>query len=191
MLSTLLKRAQVKTSESKYFLPFDKRDEILTDDKVRECISQAHIDLSWKEHCIQAVLRGGRSLLALLILCDRVDLLVAFLETTQSLPSSQLDSRLPLDEDALKRITQNDKNEVWIDIHRRQWEVTVPVFHVGQPHWSCPKDMILPFTETKPIGHGAFGEVFAVKLPKGHHGFDVQQNGDVSRVRSADYLSLT
>ena len=117
MLRARLKNAQVKTSEAKYFLPNEKLYRILTDDMVRDCISKAQIDASWKQHCIQAVLDGGRALLALLILIDRTELLVSFLETSQS-PFSTLDSKLPFTQAALERAIKDDK-DARIDLYRR------------------------------------------------------------------------
>ena len=184
MLRARLKNAQIKNSESNYFLPDNGLYEILTGDVIKNCISEAEIDVSWKQPCIQAVLDGGRSLLALLILIDRVHILVTFLEMAPSLASTTLDSRFPFSEEDLERIIRNEDEDARIDFYRRQWEVAAPIFCVGQPHYSYYKETIFPFVESKPMGAGAFGDVFTVRLPGGHHGFDFNQGRDVNSSRS-------
>ena len=92
-----LKAALVKSAESKYFLPEDGLNGILTAETIRACIEEAGIDIVLKRNCVEAVFDGGKKLLALLIMLNRVDLLVKFVETDHSSKSGHLDSRLPFE----------------------------------------------------------------------------------------------
>lgn len=169
-----LKQALVKTTDTKYFLPEDCLNSILTEATITECIDQADIDRVRRRSCKEAVLHGGKKVLALLIMLERVDLILNFVETDQASRTAHLDSRLPLEQETLRRMLADDDIAI-IDIQRYQWEVLAPYFREDRVHRVFRQEIIMPFVHSKWIGSGGFGDVFEVTLPGTHHGFDFQQ----------------
>ncbi|KAL9121919.1 MAG: hypothetical protein Q9187_001523 [Circinaria calcarea] len=185
-----LKEALVKSAESKYFLTEGALNSILTRDTVRECIEKTEIDMLWKRNCMEAVFNGGKRVLALLIMRNRVDLIVKFVETDQSSKTGHLDSRLPFEQETLTRILMND-NDAIFDIQRHQWEVIAPYFEEGRAHRIYQTDIVIPFVKSKWIGGGGFGDVYEVTLPSTHHGFGFQGGDQVRDSRHSICISNT
>ncbi|KAH7161679.1 kinase-like domain-containing protein [Dactylonectria macrodidyma] len=57
----------------------------------------------------------------------------------------------------------------------QQWKIHVPVFHMIEdkektpPHWDFAKHIILPYTDSEPVGRGGYGAVRKVKIHASHH----------------------
>ena len=173
-----LKKALIKNVDARFFLPEQELVRILTDDNVKECISQADMEEYLKHDCIMAILNGGRRVLALLLMLKKVELIRKFVETDQSPKISYLDSRLPFEQESLERILRDDTDAIH-DISKNQWEVMAPYFQEEQTHRIFQVDVVMPFIHSKSIGAGGFGDVLEVTLPGIHHGFASHQKGDV------------
>lgn len=185
-----LEKALVKSVESKYFLTEDALNNVLTQDIIRECIEQADIDVLLKRNCIEAVFEGGKKVLALLIMQNRVGLLAKFVETDHSSKSGHLDSRLPFEQQTLTRILMDDGDAIF-NIQRHQWELMAPYFQEGRAHRIYQTDVIMPFVQSKWIGAGGFGDVYEVSLPNSHHGFGFQGGNQVRDTKHSVYVLNT
>ena len=176
-----LKQALVKNVDSKFYLPEQALLRILTDDAVEKCIRCADIEEYRRHGCIRAVLGGGRRVLALLIMLNKVEVVQKFVETDQLPRETHLDSRLPFEREALQRILGDDIDVIF-DIMKTQWEVMTPYFQEDQIHRRFQADVVMPFIHSEWKGGGGFGDVFEVTLPDTHHGFACQGKGHVRKL---------
>lgn len=176
-----LKQALVKNIDSKFYLPEEALMGILTDENVEKCVGQADIEEHCRHGCITAVLNGGKKVLALLIMLNRVEIIRNFVETDQLPRVAHLDSRLPFEQESLERILENDVDAI-IDISKNQWEVMAPYFQEEQSHRAFQVDVVVPFIKSTRKAGGGFGDIYEVTLPDTHHGFVRQQAGRVSRL---------
>jgi hypothetical protein len=175
-----LTNASVSDINKAKFIPEGQLYAILTPEIIENCIQESKIEPDLWEDCIRAVLLGGRRILAILVLIERVHFLGNFVEIDGSHQDLHLDSRLPLPLYRLISLLESDSKAD--DFYRRQWEMLAPIFDGRSIHRKYDKSTVIPFTRpTKQLGEGAFGDVFMVTLPNSQHRFQGLQTKQVTK----------
>jgi hypothetical protein len=156
------------------FVPFQSLDHILDEKTVQGALSACGIKVYERDEVQEAILSSGKRVFAILCLMEREHLIVQFSGNDNFLMVA-LDSKLPLDEDALQRIIPEDYRAFY-DI---QFEFSAPIFRPNLHHRRLHDGCILPFTKVKPIGEGGFGVVSRVTLAGAHQGILQDQTIEV------------
>lgn len=109
---------------------------------------------------------------------DHEHLIANFVEKDYFLKDTVVDSRLPFSVEALEAILSNKR--LAIRFETRQWDVISPYFRSERNHRIFPENIILPFTHQEAIREGGFGQIWKVRLPSRHHGFEFLRTGPSS-----------
>lgn len=163
------------------FIPDNEILRIVSDDVVRASVEQSTIEPQLREDCIDAVLAGGRRVLAILLMLDHEHFIAEFVEKDFLLKDSVMDSRLPFSVETLEAIFSSKR--LAIRFENRQWEVTSPYFRSEKNQRIFPENIVLPFTHQEVIREGGFGQIWKVRLPSRHHGFELPRTGPSSSNR--------
>ncbi|KAK5445182.1 hypothetical protein LTS15_010273 [Exophiala xenobiotica] len=158
----------------KHFVPFQRLDSLITASFVQEALRICGVKVYERDEVQEAIVNGGKRVFAILCLMEREKLIAQFSGNDNFLKGS-LDSKLPLDEDALRRIIPDDYR-VFYDM---QFELSAPIFRPNLHHRSLHDNCILPFTKVEPKGGGAFGVVSKVTLTGSHQGILQDQTAEV------------
>ena len=167
-----------KNTDGKWFVP---------DGSLLCTLDQGTITSLLEQHCdvepyglewtAQAVRDRATKVFAILILIREHRKISAFLE--QYLPSDNqtLDSRLPFSVTELQCIFSV---AVANEFEEQQWGFTAPVFSHRLMHRNIPLESPLPFTESRKLGSGGFGNVYEITVVGGHHNFKGSDSAEVS-----------
>ena len=118
-----------------------------------------------REEVVQKVFQCGKKIFGILLLLGHTALLSKFIE------ADQLDTKLPFTAETLTHDVQLS-NEEAEDFEERQWEFMAPTFCRGTLNRRLSDSAVLPFTQDKRIGKGAFGTVYETVLDPSHQGLD-------------------
>lgn len=148
----------VESHARRSFLPNEKLEEIFSPTTIQRVIENLDCDKDELISLPRTIRDGGRKVLAMLIWCNRLDLIVTFRNY------GFLDHRLPLEEDDAKRLAGDFDG---IELARRtQWIFCPYVFpeKMWEFHRQIDRRVILPFTKTELIGDGAFGMIDKISI---------------------------
>lgn len=147
------------------FVPFRDLECILDRDTVQKVLWECGIEVYQREEAQEVILKGGKRVFATLCVTGREGLITQFLKHDNFL-DVELDSKLPFEEDALRRIIPDD----YRDFYDIQWEFSAPIFRPNLHHRNLHNRCLLPFTKVEKIGEGGFGVVSRVLLAGSHQG---------------------
>lgn len=170
-----LERSLLQNIDCRQFIPEKEVRRIVSDDIVRACVEQSGIEPQLRQDCIEAVLAGGQRVLAILLMLDHEHLIANFVEKDYLLKDTVVDSRLPFPLEALEAILSTKR--LAMRFETRQWEVISPYFRSERNHRIFPEEIILPFTHQEAIREGGFGQIWKVRLPSCHNGFELLRTG--------------
>jgi len=162
-----LRQKRVENSDSRYFLPEADLLDTLSERAIVKAVEECNVDFYKRDEILQAIMKGGRRLFAILILIRRGELISDFLENDQLHDAhTQLDSKLHFEKDMLERILVNAQgpNDV-AEFYETQWEVLSPIFRNGAAHRTLHDKTILPYVETEELStQGGFGVAWKAAL---------------------------
>lgn len=147
------------------FVPIGDLEHVLDEDTVKRVLWGCGIEVYQREEALKVILKGGKRLFATLCTIERERLITQFLKHDNFL-DVELDSKLPFEEDALRRIIPND----YRDFYDIQWEFSAPIFRPNLHHRNLHNRCLLPFIKIEKIGEGGFGVVSRVLLAGSHQG---------------------
>ncbi|KAF5614656.1 serine threonine kinase [Fusarium tjaetaba] len=133
----------------------------MTEDAINNTLERSTIPSHQHAETLQRVVESGRRIYSILALLDFYQYLANFIE------GDQLDdAKLPFRIDTLQtlEIPEDDAK----DFENKQWELLAPVFRRGTLNKRLDESLILPFTQEKRIGKGAFGTVYETVLDPNH-----------------------
>lgn len=172
---------QIKTFESKWYVPGKELNKVLSKSIVEEAISHCGVEAYLRKEAVHFILRGSKKIFAVLVLMGKEQSIVDFIEHDH-LQNQRQDSKLPFRRSELGEILDDELAE---EFCRTQWVVSAPYFRNDMSHRLLNEDTILPFSKNFKIGSGAFGTVFEITIDARHQG--VWENGKTSEVKDIPY----
>lgn len=180
-----LEDLEIKNYEQKYFIPLDALKELLTESRVATLIhtlsEKGQVEVWQQPELIRIIVDNGLRVFATLLSFSRPGLIQKFKETDH-FAHSQLDSRLPLSKGSLGLILGDEKLSQKFCKH--QWRFLAPFFRADQSHRVLSDGVILPFTECKQLGEGAFGEVHKMTMAASYQSLVPERTGQVEPPQS-------
>lgn len=164
MASTLRERIeglQIPNAFGKHFVPIRDLERIIDEDVVKSVLRECGIEAYQREEIKKVVLEGGKRVFATLCMIERERLITQFLQHDNFL-DIELDSKLPFEENELRRIIPND----YRGFYDTQWEFSAPIFKPNQHHRKLHDRCLLPFIKVEKIGEGGFGVVSRVLVAR-------------------------
>jgi hypothetical protein len=164
MASALRERIQglrILNAFGKHFVPIRDLERIIDDDVVKSVLWECGIEAYQREEIKKVVLEGGKRVFATLCIIERERLITQFLQHDNFL-DIELDSKLPFEENELRRIIPNDYRGFY-DI---QWEFSAPIFKPNLHHRKLHDRCLLPFIKVEKIWEGGFCVVSRVLLAR-------------------------
>ncbi|RBQ99950.1 hypothetical protein FVER53590_12516 [Fusarium verticillioides] len=133
----------------------------MTEDAINNTLERSTIPSHQHAETLQRVVESGRRIYSILALLDFYQYLANFIE------GDQLDdAKLPFRIDTLQTLEIPEEDAK--DFEDKQWELLAPVFRRGTLNRRLDESLILPFTQEKRIGKGAFGTVYETVLDPDH-----------------------
>jgi serine/threonine protein kinase len=166
-LRALIRNQRVKNDDGHWFIPNGNLDSCLTPTAVYNCLQDCGIDAWNLDEVTTVVIQGAKKVFAVLLLIRHEKDIVRFVEY-DGFQNQSLDSRVPLSLDVLRRIFRDAAEE----FYEEQWLVTAPIFTKHLTHRYFQDETVLPFTTSRPVGRGGFGQIYDVTIPSGHQRFD-------------------
>lgn len=176
-----------KNIHGQCFVSNDDLREVLTEDAVRKALCDTEISKDCKlepfliDQAIDVVVHGAHRIFAILVYIRHTKSILQFIEG-DNYQSSGLDHRLPFEKGQLQAIFPIP---ITVDeFYERQWHFTAPIFCDSIVTRILPPEIILPIIEEEPLGKGAFGHVYSIKIASSHQRYDgVSQSQEVSQER--------
>lgn len=158
-LKSTIKNLRRKNASHRWFIPDLLFSSVITEDAIREAL------VDWpsyqREETVEKVKRG-KKIFCILILLGHAAQLAKFIEADQL-----EDTKLPFKSEILIQEIHLSEEEAR-DFDERQWELVAPTFRRSTLNRRLGEGAILPFTQHKWIGKGAFGDVYEVTLDPSH-----------------------
>ncbi|KAI0890841.1 kinase-like domain-containing protein [Annulohypoxylon nitens] len=126
-----------------------------------------------REEVTERIFQDGRKILATLILIDRVDLVLEFIQHVQL-----QDLKLPFELKVLETFIPHDAAKRF---YKEQWMFLSPVFSLGTLTDTVQGQMALPYLRDKRIGEGSFGTVYEIEVDQDHIGTEGLFSGKLVR----------
>ncbi|KAI8628748.1 kinase-like protein [Xylariaceae sp. FL1651] len=145
-----------------YYIPYRSLIAAMTADAIRDAFIDSSIPRYYQEETLNRVCKQGVKIFATLLLLGYPNHLSLFIEADQL-----DDAKLPLKAETLFEEIHLPK-EVANDFAEKQWELIVPTFQRGTLNRRFGANVVLPFTQDKRIGKGAFGTVYEVTIDEDH-----------------------
>lgn len=161
----------------KHFVPFQQLDSLVTADFVQQALNTSGVKVYERDEIQEAILNGGKRVFAILSVIEKEELIARFSGNDNFLKGS-LDSKLPVDEDALRRIIPDDYRA----FYDTQFEFCAPIFGANLHHRLLHDNCILPFTKVEEKGKGFFGVVSTATLAGLHQGIFPGHTGEVGLI---------
>ncbi|RYO75494.1 hypothetical protein DL764_010377 [Monosporascus ibericus] len=162
LLRSKIKGLRRRNAMRRPYIPILSLESVMTIDAIREALTNSDVPSYHLEETLDRVSRNGVKIFAILLVLNYQDELRKFIE------SDQLDdAKLPL---SVEILTQDIllSEETAKDFEEKQWEFIAPTFCRGTLHRRLGDSAILPFTQNKRIGKGAFGTVYEVAIDTDH-----------------------
>jgi hypothetical protein len=173
-LESLILQQRVVNVNKRDFFPEGTLENILTEQRIRDCLRLSRVEPHIKDEYLGRVISGGRKILAILILIRRVELLGCFIESANP-KVSHIDFRLPFTEEGLREILKDElaaKN-----FYDYQWETCSPCFSRAQSHQVFYSELYrMPFLNLVDRKEGGFSVVDKVNIHPSHQDFFDPQN---------------
>lgn len=173
-----LLEARVKNIDSRHFIPDDALERILSSEAIHHFIQNTAVEVYHRREIIDAIANGGKHLFAVLALMGEESSLLNFIERDQMVKTYDLDSRLPLTLEDLRKILPTGTAASLF--YEKQWELLAPFFREDKSHRVFDEDTVFPFIGCEGIAEGGFGEISKVTLNEAHHGFTSVAEGKVT-----------
>lgn len=154
----------IENYEAKFYIPFAELDKFLDAEIVRKAIIESGLELPEQDEVIQTVLSGGKRLFAILVEIRCLPAIVKIIERDH-LQDQPLDAKLPLDESYMVALLGESDGK---SFYRKQWNFMAPLFRGDLSHRILDRATILPFSDNRRIGQGAFGTVYEVVIDARH-----------------------
>jgi hypothetical protein len=177
-----LTRRRRKNADSEYFVPQDVISSQTSQELVRKILSETSLERYSVEELVPFVVSHAPTTFAILVIIGRPESILAFVEDDQMQPHS-IDRKLPLD--LHKLLVFLDNESAAAHFYGQQWAFIAPVFSASSLPRALAKRTVLPFTESKELGKGGFGEVHEIQIEPSHHSF---AHSEQNRVRLTSYL---
>lgn len=171
---------QIKTFESRWYVPGKELNKVLSKSIVEEAVAHCGIEVYKRTEVVHVILRGAKRIFAVLVLMGKELSIVNFIEHDH-LQNQRQDSKLPFRRSELGEILDDELAE---EFCRTQWVVSAPYFRNDMSHRLLNDDTILPFTKNFKIGSGAFGTVFEITIDARHQG--VWEDGKMPEVKDVE-----
>jgi len=161
-VKSAIKELRCKNAYRHWFVPELAFYSVITEDAIRGALAESLIHPSQREEVVQKVSQRGKKIFGILVLIDHAAQLSKFIEADQL-----EDAKLPFKVETLSHDIQLSKEEAK-DFDEKQWELIAPTFHRGTLNRRLEEDAVLPFTQDRRIGRGAFGTVYEAVLDSRH-----------------------
>ena len=156
----------IENFERRYFIPFEKVQQLFTREKVRDLLKTHNIKFYDRDDVTKAILHRGRKVLAILASIQEIGAITRFVER-DNLGGIPLDAMLPLDETALASIFPQEN--LRRNFFRKQWRFLAPSFQADQSHRALSEHTIIPFVSSERFTDGAYGDIYRVTVEGSHH----------------------
>ena len=157
----------VENFEQRYFIPFEKVQQLFTYEKVRTLLETSDVKFYDRDEMIKAILRRGCKVFAILASIQEINTISRFVER-DNLGGNPLDARLPLNEAALAPIFPHENARR--AFFRKQWRFLAPSFQADQSYRVLSEQAILPFVSSERfLTNGAYGDIHRVTVEASHH----------------------
>ncbi|KAL8878926.1 MAG: hypothetical protein Q9198_003363 [Flavoplaca austrocitrina] len=170
--------------DQKPFIIHDSLKSLLDKKRVEkilsELVAREKIQVYQQREIFKSILENGIRLFATLLSISRPERILDFIETDHFI-HDQLDSRLPLSQEAVGHILKDPK--LCARFYQHQWRFFPPVFSADRSHRGLQCETRLPFVSCEELGEGGFGKVAKVGLPPLCQTFLQQSDGEVYIVR--------
>ncbi|KAI1742958.1 kinase-like protein [Xylaria scruposa] len=161
-LKSAIKRLRRQNVAGYYYIPYRSLGAVMTTEAICDAFVDSTIPPYYQEETLNRVCKQGMKIFATLLLLGCPNHLSLFIEADQL-----DDAKLPLKTETLFGEIHLPK-EVATDFAEKQWELIVPTFRCGTLNRRFGANIVLPFTQDKRIGKGAFGAVYEVKIDEDH-----------------------
>ncbi|KAL9119335.1 MAG: hypothetical protein Q9187_004110 [Circinaria calcarea] len=169
---------RIANADGVNFVPIKALLNVLQEKDIKGVIAECGIKIYQQDEAVTVIRRGGRRVFAILSIIEQEQLIVEFMKYDNFL-DTELDSKLPFEEDTLRKIIPNHYRGFY-DV---QWEFSTPLFKSNLYHRKLHDRCILPFIEIKVLGEGGFGVVSKVSLPALHQGIYEKESDKVEIIR--------
>ncbi|KAF8242912.1 kinase-like protein [Wilcoxina mikolae CBS 423.85] len=157
---------EVETVDKRRFTPEKYLDQALTESEIKRVLSGDRFKRAFYKQgeLTQLILEGGRKLLGILILIEREEAILNFLQRDR-LQGLALDSKLPLDLEDSKAILENAYGvDTAVEFCDMQWKVLAPILRNDRSHRVFEDCTILPFIKCEDWAPGGFGDISKMML---------------------------
>ncbi|KAI1116755.1 kinase-like protein [Nemania sp. NC0429] len=161
-LRSVVKGLRRQNAAGHYYIPKLPLDAAMTMDAIRDALIDSKIPRYYQQETLDRVRKQGVKIFATLLLLGYPNQLSLFIEADQL-----DDAKLPLKAETLIEEIHLSE-EIANDFAEKQWELAVPTFRRGTLNRRLGANTVLPFTQDKRIGKGAFGTVYEVVIDEDH-----------------------
>lgn len=161
-LKSIIKGLRRQNAAGHYYIPNLPLDAAITTDTIRDALIDSTIPRHYQEETLNRVCKQGVKIFATLLLLGCPNQLSLFIEADQL-----DDAKLPLKAETLVDEIHLPE-EIAKDFAEKQWELVIPTFRRGTLNRRLGANTVLPFTQDKRIGKGAFGVVYEVVIDEDH-----------------------
>jgi hypothetical protein len=161
-LKSILKGLRRQNAAQHWYIPSLSLEAVMTIDAIREALVDSAVPRYHQQETLDRVYKQGVKIFAILLLLGSPNQLSLFIEADQL-----DDAKLPLKAETLFKEIHLPQ-EVADDFAEKQWELIVPTFRCGTLNRRLGANTVLPFTQDKRIGKGAFGTVYEVVIDEDH-----------------------
>ena len=152
----------IENFEQRYFIPFEKVQQLFTHEKVRALLETSDVKFYDRDEIVETILRKGLKVFAILASIQEISTISRFVER-DNLGGHPLDARLPLDEGALATIFPHENARRMF--FRKQWRFLAPSFQADQSYRVLSEQTILPFVLSDRFStNGAYGDIHRVTV---------------------------
>ena len=157
-----------RNHENELFFPIRSLNACLTRSAISDILRTTSLEAWGVPEIVDMIENGGHKVFAILVLLKKPDLIGRFLQYDHFTERS-LDMQIPFPRQALDEIIP----EIADEFEEQQWEFAIPIFSQRLFEGRFPRDSRMPFVgKSRELGRGAFGRVWEVHVPAGHHSFD-------------------
>ena len=170
----------------KRYIPEGVLESVLIETRIREIIRRCNFGTSDEEQMADAIIKGGRKTLAILIYIEAIEFIKGFIYRENLSDGKTLDGLLPLEKDRVKALLL-DNQDTAATFFRAQWAFISPVFAKTDTHNHFSPETIFPFKLDKERPRqGANSRVFDTLVDHRHLRYWDQETNRLVSKRQED-----